>query len=106
MFQTDHSDFCRMAKIVLTVSRRFCHLQFGDLNLFRVSDFEFRICSTYFCADPELSLAKGQPEGASGGESNFFPSSRRAENGAERHSLPEGQPEGASGGESKAEPAP
>jgi len=52
-------------KVVLTVARRFCHLKFGDLNLFRISDFEFRICSTYFCAGPKGDpIASGAIEGA------------------------------------------
>lgn len=46
---------------VLRASWRFGHSPFGDSNSFRISDFEFRTCSQFFCADPyRLDLRLGE----------------------------------------------
>ena len=36
-----------IVSIAPIASYRFCHWPFGHLNLFRISDFVFRICSTF-----------------------------------------------------------
>jgi len=47
-------------KVVSTVFPRVGDFEFGHLNVFRISIFDFRICPTYFCDEPYYSLSLRQ----------------------------------------------